>query len=180
MKMPRDEELMLAVRGGDLSAFEQLVLRHQAEAWRAAYRSTGDAAEAEDLAQKVFLRILEAAGRYKPTAGFRTFFFRILTRLCVDHARKKRPVQADPLPQATDSNPSPAEQAEQRAQEQSIQVALDALPANYRMAVVLRYFDGLTGSEMAEAMGVTPKAVERLLARAREVLEPRLKHLLEE
>ena len=46
---------------GDLAAFEQLVLRYQAEAWRVAYRFTGDAAEAEDLAQDAFLRILDAA-----------------------------------------------------------------------------------------------------------------------
>ena len=49
MNVRSDEELMQSVRDGDLDAFEQLVLRHQAKAWRVAYRFTGDAAEAEDL-----------------------------------------------------------------------------------------------------------------------------------
>ncbi len=69
MQTPSSEELMLGVRGGDLEAFEQLVLRHQAEAWRVAYRYTGDPAEAEDLAQNAFLKVLAAAPRYKPTAA---------------------------------------------------------------------------------------------------------------
>jgi RNA polymerase sigma-70 factor (ECF subfamily) len=65
-----DEDLMLRVRAGELDAFEQIVLRHQAEAWRVAYRFTGDAAEAEDIAQEAFLRILDAAPRYQATATF--------------------------------------------------------------------------------------------------------------
>ena len=64
--------------------------------------------------------------------------------------------------------------------ERLIQAALDALPADYRMAVVLRYFEGLSGTEMAEAIGRSVKAVERLLARARSALESRLKGLLED
>ena len=179
MKTPSDEELMLNVREGDLAAFEQLVLRHQAKAWHVAYRFIGDAAEAEDLAQEAFLRILDAASRYHPTASFRTYLFRVLTRLCLDHRRKKRPIPID-LPHMVNDSPSPADQISQGRRDALIQAALDALPANYRMALVLRYFEGLSGSEMAETMGISTKAVERLLARARKALEPRLKHLLDD
>ena len=177
MKTPSDEELMLNVRDGDLTAFEQIVLRHEVEAWRVAYRFTGDAAQAEDLAQEAFLRILDAAGRYEPTATFRTYLYRVLTRLCIDYRRKKRPILSDALPLRPDGEASPAEMAEQRDRDRLIQAALAALPADYRMAVVLRYFEGLSAAEMAEAMGLTPKAVERVLARARHALEPRLRDL---
>jgi RNA polymerase sigma-70 factor, ECF subfamily len=180
MQNPSDEELMLRVREGDLVAFEQLVLRRQSEAWGVAYRFTGDPAEAEDLAQEAFLKILDAASRYQPTARFRTYFYRVLTHLCIDYRRKKRPILSEALLQQTDASPSPAERAVQRDRERIIQAALNELPADYRMAVVLRYFEGLSGAEMAEAMGRSVKAVERLLARAREALEPRLKDLLEE
>lgn len=180
MKTPSDEELMLNVRDGDLAAFEQIVLQHQPEAWRVAYRFTGDAAEAEDLAQEAFLRILDAAGRYEPTATFRTYFYRVLTRLCIDYRRKKRPIPSDSVALRADGQASPAELAEQHDRDGLIQAALDALPADYRMAVVLRYFEGLGGAEIAEAMGKSVKAVERLLARAREALKSRLRHLLEE
>jgi RNA polymerase sigma-70 factor (ECF subfamily) len=174
-----DEELMSAAGQGDLDAFEQIVLRYQAGAWRVAYRFTGDAAEAEDLAQDAFLKILDAAPRYKPTATFRTYFYRVLTRLCIDHRRKKRPVLTDPFPHMPDTAPSPSSQADQAERDALIQAALNSLPADYRMAVVLRYFEGLSGAEMAEAMGRSVKAVERLLARAKSSLEPQLRHLLE-
>lgn len=179
MQTPSDEQLMLSARDGDLDAFEQIVLRHQAEAWRVAYRFTGDAAEAEDLAQDAFLKILNAAGRYKPTATFRTYFYRVLTRLCIDHRRKKRPVLANPFPNMPDTTPCPSARADQAERDAMIQAALNSLPADYRMAVVLRYFEGLSGAEMAEAMGRSVKAVERLLARAKAALEPQLRHLLE-
>jgi len=178
VKTPGDEELMMAVRDGDPAAFEQIVVRRQADAWKAAYRFTGDAVEAEDLAQEAFLRILDAAGRYKHTATFRTYLFRVLTRLCLDHVRKKRPIPIDPLPQAADGLASPPSQVDLKERDKLIQTALDALPADYRMAVVLRYFEGLSGTEMAVAMGRSEKAVERLLSRARSALEPQLRGLL--
>jgi RNA polymerase sigma-70 factor, ECF subfamily len=179
MQTLSSEELMLGVRDGDLDAFEQIVLRHQTEAWRVAYRYTGDPAEAEDLAQNAFLKVLDAAPRYKPTATFRTYFFRILTRLCIDHRRKKRPIFTDTLPDIADVSPSPSQQASQAEREVLIQTALDALPADYRMAVVLRYFEGLSGAEMAAAMGRSVKAAERLLARAKALLKPHLERLVE-
>ena len=179
MQTPRDNQLMLSVRDGDLAAFEQIVLRHQAEAWRVAYHFIGDAAEAEDIAQEAFLRVLDAAPRYKPTATFRTYFYRILTHLCLDHQRKKRPILAEPVPNAADDSLSPSQQASRAERDVLIRDALDALPADYRMAVVLRYFEGLDGTEMADAMGRSVKAVERLLSRARAALEPRLKGLCE-
>ena len=171
---------MLAIGRGDLDAFEQIVLRYQADAWRAAYRFTGDAAEAEDIAQEAFLRILEAAPRYTPAAAFRTFLYRILNRLCLDHVRKKRPTLSDSVPETVDDSLSPLEQVIQAEGDAVIQSALNALPADYRMAAVLRYFEGLSGPEMADAMGRSVKAVERLLSRARAALEPRLKGLSED
>jgi RNA polymerase sigma-70 factor (ECF subfamily) len=176
-----DEELMLALRDdADLSAFEQIVVRHQSMAWRVAYRFTGDAVEAEDLAQKSFLRIFAAAPRYRATASFRTYFLRILSRLCIDYARKKRPVPTDPLPNVADPRPSPSKQTEQREREQLVSAALNGLQSKYRMAILLRYFEGLSAAEMAKTMGVSVKAVERLLARAREKLEPRLRSLVKD
>ena len=180
MPTPSDEELMLSVRDGNLAAFEQIVLRHQAEAWRVAYRLTGDAAEAEDIAQESFLRILDAAPRYKPTATFRTYLFRVLNRLCIDHIRKKRPIFTDSLPQRTDTAPSAIQRLSDGERDAATQAALALLPTNQRMAVVLRYFESLSVAEIAEAMGTSVKAVEGLLARARERLESLLAGLMED
>src|SRR5437867_974093 len=93
-----DEELMLAAGRGALSAFEQLVLRYQSVAWNAAYRFVGDSAEAEDIAQEAFLRVWARADRYRPTALFRTYFYRVLTRICLDHSSKKKPRYSNQVP----------------------------------------------------------------------------------
>jgi len=176
-KTRTDEALMEAVGAGDLSAFEELVLRHQAGAWRLAHRFLGDPGDAEDLVQEAFLRLLAAAERYRPVATFRTYLYRILTRLCLDHARKRRPVLMDVLPEVADGGPTPVETILQQEREQAVRRALDSLPARYRMAVVLRYFAGCGASEMAQVLGTSEKGVERLLARARERLQPHLGHL---
>jgi RNA polymerase sigma-70 factor, ECF subfamily len=168
--MLSDEELMHAVQQGDLSAFQQIVLRHQQTAWRVACRFLGDATEAEDVAQDAFLRILKAAGSYRPTAKFETFLFQVVSRLCLDRATKKHPIYVEKVPEAAAEGASPGEVLEQAERDQRVRRALDGLPANQRLAAILRYYEELSYQEIAVAMGVSPKAVERLLARARGTL----------
>jgi RNA polymerase sigma-70 factor (ECF subfamily) len=173
------EQLMMAVARGDLDAFNEIVLRHQKLAWGIAYRFLGDRHEAEDVAQEAFLRILGAASRYRPTAALPTYLSRIVTRLCLDHARKKRPVPTDNLAAVSAGNPSVADQVAVRDRDQLVRAALGSLPPAQRMAVVLRYFEGLDCRSVALAMETTVKAIERLLARARETLQPLLGGLLD-
>ena len=112
--MASDEELMLAVRDGDLGAFEQIVLRHQQSAWNVAYRFLGDRVTAEDVAQEALLKILDAAKRYRPTAKFRTYLYGVVTHLCLDYARKRKPAYVDDLSAAMEPSPSPADAAASR------------------------------------------------------------------
>jgi RNA polymerase sigma-70 factor (ECF subfamily) len=174
------EQLMLAVAKGDMDAFDQLVLRHEKLAWGIAYRFLGDQHEAEDIAQEAFLRVLDAAGRYRPTAAFPTYLSRIVTRLCLDHAQKKRPLPTDSLTAVQDGNPSAMERMAVVDRDRAIRAALDRLPPAHRMAIVLRYFEGFDCRSVALAMDTTVKAVERLLARARATLEPLLTDLVKE
>jgi len=119
---------MLAVAKGDLAAFDEIVLRHQKLAWGIAYRFLGDRHEAEDVAQEAFLRILDAADRYKSTAAFPTYLSRIVIRLCLDQARKNRPVPTDNLPAVLDGNPSAADQVARQDRDQTICAALAGTP----------------------------------------------------
>lgn len=179
-RSPGDEALMAAVAEGDLTAFEELVARHQDGAWRLAYRFLGDHGDAQDLVQDAFLRLLGAADRYRPLASFRTYFYRILTRLCLDHVRKQRPILAETLPEAPDAAPTPPEVFLQAERESAVRAALVALPARDRLAIVLRYYEGCSAREMAEIMDTSEKGVERLLARARVRLQPALRRWLED
>ena len=160
---------MLRAGRGDMAAFEELVARHQRAALGVAYRFLGDRHEAEDVAQEAFLRILDAAERYVPAAEFTTYLYTVVSRLCMDGARKRSPVYLDDPPEPSPA-PAAADLAESRERDCEVRAALDRLPARQRMAVVLRHFEGLDYAGVARAMGVSAKAVERLLARAREAL----------
>ncbi len=171
---------MLAVARGDLSAFGQLVTRHQTSAWNAAYRFLGNTADAEDVAQEAFLRVLDSAERYQPTAAFRTYLYRIVSRLCFDFARRRRIRRHQPLPDLAANSPSPESVCVLSERAAAVRQALDCLPAAQKMAVILRYYETLNYREIAVVLNTTAKGVERLLAKARVILEARLGRFLEE
>ena len=175
--MIRDGQLMLRAAEGDLDAFNEIVRHHQRTAWRIAHRFLGDPTEAEDITQEAFLRILTAAPRYKPSADFSTYLYRVVARLCIDHARKKRPVFTDSLPEAVDPSPDPATTLARKDRDALVRKALDALPSRQRMVVILKYYEGLRYAEIARTMGTTVKAVERPLGRARKMLQSSLSHV---
>ena len=172
-----DESLMQAAGRGDLQAFEEIVHRHQAWAWRVAYRFLGHEEDAADVVQDAFLRLLDAASRYRPTAGFKTYLYQIISRLCLDRAKKKQPLYLREIPEIPDPSPDAGEAMVHNETAAAVRVALDALPPRQRMAVILKYYEGLSYADIAKAMGITVKAVERLLDRARKMLQTSLAHL---
>jgi RNA polymerase sigma-70 factor, ECF subfamily len=166
-----DELLVQATGKGDLKSFEQIVTRHQAWAWRIAYRFIGNEEDASDIVQDAFLRLLDASGRYRPTAKFRTFFYQIISRLCLDRAKKKQPLFLETIPDTPDPRPSVTDTMMRHEAAIAVRSALDTLPPNQRLAIVLRYYENLNYEEIASALETTTKAVERLLARGREHLK---------
>jgi RNA polymerase sigma-70 factor (ECF subfamily) len=161
-----DEKLMQAVAGGDLDAFNDIVLRYQGLAWKTAHRFIGDPMEAQDVAQEAFLKILEAAPRYREEGAFRTYFYRILTHLCIDRTRRKHPVNIDDFPNIPDPSPGPTDILIDEERRTGVRGALDTLPPNQKAAMILKHFEGLSYVEIARVLGITPKAVERLISRA--------------
>lgn len=177
MAVIKDEQLMLRVAEGDLDAFGKIVRSHQRMAWRVAHRFLGDPVEAGDIVQEAFLRILAAAPRYRPTAAFSTYLYSVVARLCIDNARKKRPVLTGKLSEIAGSSPDPVTALIRKDRDTLVRKTLDTLPPRQRMAVILKYYEDLTYEEIARAMGTKVKAVERLLGRARKALKSNLKLL---
>ena len=91
----------------------------------------------------------------------------MVSRLCLDRVRKKRPVYADQLPNVQDGAPSVLDAMAAAERDRGVRRALELLPSNQRMALILRHFEGLSYRDIASALGTSEKAVERLLARAR-------------
>jgi RNA polymerase sigma-70 factor (ECF subfamily) len=172
--MSSDAELMQAVQQGDLSAFEQIVLRHQALVWSTACRYLNAPTEAEDVSQEAFLRVLDAAPRYRPTAQFKTYLLQIVARLCLDRLRKKRPLYTDNLPERPDDGKTPDDALIEQERHQQVRWAMEQLAPQQRMALSLRYDNDLSYEEIADVLQVSVKAVERSLARGRATLAVRL------
>jgi RNA polymerase sigma-70 factor (ECF subfamily) len=170
-----DAELLARSASGDRRAFDRIVARYGPLALRLAARIAPDRHSAEDIAQEAMVRIWHRAADFDShRARFTTWLYRIVVNLCIDLRRRPAPV---PLPEDFDA-PDPAAAAEQALEQEECRTALyramDDLTAGQRAALTLVYDEGLSGAEAAQVLGVTTKAVERLLARARAHLRERL------
>ena len=183
------EDLMARVAKGDDDAFEILVNRHQTSVLNLIYRFIGDRTQARDLAQEVFLRVWQAAKSYKPEARFSTWIYQITANLCFNElksSRRKKWFQfyrSDEDSENTweqllaDSAPSAEDFLLEKERSRQISDALQSLPDNQRMALVLKRYDGLSYQEIAQIIGCSVSAVESLLVRAKRNLQEKLKLL---
>ncbi|WP_238537675.1 RNA polymerase sigma factor [Zavarzinella formosa] len=176
-----DIRLMLRVREDDPAAFSELVAQFQHRLVGIMHHLVGNADEAEDLAQEVFLRVYRNRKKYSPTAKFSTWLFTIANNLALNALRNRGRKPIVPL-NGSDSGPMGVRPEEQLAKANGetpsfglrqaeladrIRAALDTLNERQRMAVVLNKFEDMNYAEVAEVMGLTPKAVKSLLSRAR-------------
>jgi RNA polymerase sigma-70 factor (ECF subfamily) len=175
-------EWMARIRDGDMEAFRLLVEAHQSRVINTISKLLGSDAEAEDLAQQVFIRVWRSAARYQPTAKFTTWLFRITRNLVFNELRRRKHF-AD----QGEASPEPAERAEREPDrvlledelQKAIQTAIQELPEAQRMAIVLRRYEEMPYEEIARVMGTTVPAVKSILFRARAELRERLAKYLE-
>jgi RNA polymerase sigma-70 factor (ECF subfamily) len=186
-----DAALMLRVQRGDRRAFEALMARHAQAVANFLYHALGDAAEAEDLTQNVFLQVYKSAARYRVTAKFTTWLFTIARNLCLNELRRRARHPALSL----DAPPPEFEDAPARAVpdlrpdgpvdtlllselEAKIQEALGDLPEAQRTAILLYREQDLSYEDIATVLGCSLTAVKSLIHRGRETLKRRLKPYL--
>ncbi len=187
-----DVRLMLRVRDGDATAFEELVLRYQNRLLTVLEHLTGRRDMAEDLAQEVFLRVYRARQRYMPQARFSTWLFTITHNVASNAKRslaRRREVNIEPA----DSGPMeplaqlalaasgqmPTRQADKSEVCHVVRSAVASLNERQRMAVLLSKFEGMSYADIGEVMQVSPQAVKSLLSRARGALRDALTPYLE-
>jgi RNA polymerase sigma-70 factor, ECF subfamily len=177
-----DAELVRNVGAGDGRAAEALVRRHLPRMVGLARRMLGDASEAEDVAQDVFLRVWREAPRWKPgVAKFETWMHRVALNLCYDRLRRRRET-ADPDAgvNVADSAPMPSDQWLARQRAARVEAALAQLPERQRAALVLVHYQELTNIAAAEMLEVSVEALESLLARGRRALKAALADVVDD
>jgi RNA polymerase sigma-70 factor (ECF subfamily) len=162
-----DEELMLQYKDGDKDAFEVLYRRHEKSVLNFIYRIVMDASEAESLCQEAFYKVVKSRKRYKATAQFKTWLFQIALNLCRDRLRRMKhrhhlSLNAPAMTHnhegielqdcVSDPSPNVAENFESGKLESLIKAAIASLPEEEHLVVVLKEYQGMQYSEIAEVL----------------------------
>jgi len=169
----------------DLSAWEppawdDVVRTHGARVYRLAYRLTGNAHDAEDLTQDVFVRVFRSLSSYTP-GTFEGWLHRITTNLFLDSMRRRSRIRfealADDAPERlAGREPSPAQAYDDTHWDDDVQRALDSLAPEFRAAVVLCDIEGLSYEEIADVLGIKLGTVRSRIHRGRSHLREALAH----
>ena len=183
-----DVRLMRLIAGGDTTAFEHLIERHQTLVAGTVARMLGSNSDVEDIAQQVFIRVWKSAGRYVARAKFTTWLLKITRNLVFNEMRRTKrhphlPVQIDPeaeeMALKDEAMATPDANLLQAELQAEIEKAIMLLPDTQRMALVLRRYEELSYEEIADVLDLSVPAVKSLLFRARTELRERLKGYLE-
>jgi len=187
----QDRALVDQARAGDVGAFEMLVRRHQGWVFTLALRMLGDRAEAEDMAQEIFLKAYRGLKRFKGASRFSTWLYAIASHHCLNQleARRRQPLpqgwaggrpdhgETDP-PTAVDRLADQAPRADALLERTDlariVQTELANLTAEHRIILVLRDIQGLSYEEIAQALGLELGTVRSRLHRARMEMRARL------
>lgn len=182
-----DVGLMLRFRHGDLAAFDSLVQRNTGKIHALIYRFLGDSQQAEDLTQEVFMRVYRTAHRYEPTAKFSTWLYRIVANLSFNVLRSRRKDHARQIDTTDDEDELafyrdvpdesavlPHHRMHDAELRERIAQAVNDLPENQKVAIVLNKYEHKSYEEIAEILDCSTMAVKSLLSRARENLRKSL------
>jgi len=161
-------------------SWDQIVEDHSTRVYRLAYRLTGNAHDAEDLTQEVFVRVFRSLHTYTP-GTFEGWLHRITTNLFLDSARRKSRIRFDALPDDADNRlPSPVATPDAAYLNQTfdadIEAALASLSPDFRAAVVLCDVEGLSYEEIADVLDLKMGTVRSRIHRGRAMLRSALAH----
>ena len=183
-----DWALARRAAGGDEAAYAILIERHQGPIHGFIFRSVGEVETAKDLTQEVFVKAWFALGRVQERARFSTWLFQIAANLCRDHAKSKATRNArmtNPMARENDDGGteerefphpglSPDNQAHMNETMAALHRAIAALPVELREAFILGAIDQLPHKEISSILGISPKAAEVRIYRARKILAEQL------
>jgi RNA polymerase sigma-70 factor (ECF subfamily) len=186
-----DVQLMLSFQQGDKASFESLMRKYYPRLLNFIYRFLGDQALAEDIAQETFIKVYQNAGRYKPQSKFSTWLYTIAKNLSLNELRKRKQIAFSLNETFTDGDEEvinriedeaavyPVEKLISEEKSEAVKKAIDELPENQRMAIILLRYENFSYEEIAKTMGASVSAVKSLLSRAKETLRVKLLKLVD-
>jgi RNA polymerase sigma-70 factor, ECF subfamily len=189
--------LVQRAQAGDREAVSELVQSQQTYVYSIAMSLMHNPADAADMTQEAFIRLLRSLGTYRGETKFTTWLYRLVTNICLDGLRRRgRPVESldeqnsgqtgdgaqTPGERLADSDrwTQPEERLELRESATEVREALVSLPATQRLALTLHYFEDLRYEDIAEVMGLPLNTVKSHIRRGKERLAQVLTNPVEE
>lgn len=171
-----EAEIIQTAQQGSLSAFNRLVMSYQGLAYSVAYRVMGDQERAADATQEAFIKAFKAIKQYRG-GSFKSWLLRIVSNTCYDQIRyeKRRPSQplesedyeSDYLPYMVDETERPEESLMRGELSEMLQYAINQLPEDQRLVLILSDVEGMNYQEVADIADVPLGTVKSRLSRAR-------------
>jgi RNA polymerase sigma-70 factor (ECF subfamily) len=176
------KEIIESCRIGDRDAFRALYEMYKDRVYSISfYFFHGDPVVASDVTQQVFLKLMSSIRQFRGDAEFTTWLYRLVINACVDVARSHKSDAVISERSRMEAFTAPGSQEEDYARvqlENSVRVAVSALPPKYRIAVLLRYFEDLSYEQMAKALHCSMGTVASRLSRGHKILAERLKDVI--
>ncbi len=187
-----DVTLMLTFKKGNKASFEKLLTKHYPKILNFIYRLINNKQAAEDLTQEVFIKIYRSVKEYQPKAKFTTWAYTIARNLCLNYLRDHKHVKLslDEMVHEEDDDfkfemedkdsQGPDEAALIQEKRDVVKKAIQTLPENQRIAIILLRYENLSYEEIAQTMKLSVSAVKSLLSRAKEGLRQELSRYIKE
>lgn len=175
-----DDLLLRRIQDGNHEAFASLVQRHAKPFYSLAYRIVQHREDAEDLVQAAFLKLWERPDLWdrRKQAKFTTWFYTVVTNLCLDHTRRKKPLPLSDEIDFVDRRPGQEDFLHHKQRRAMLNGFMRNLPERQQLALNLCFYEGLSNREAADIIGVNLKAVQSLIMRAKTTLREWLKDAL--
>ena len=166
-----DQELVSEIRSGSAVAFERLMRRYERLVYRVAFGFTGDGDSAMDLTQTTFIKVYSRLGSLRQDGSLKSWIARIAANEAMNWERSRRRHPADPLEQEPEDvflrDDSPQESALRRREDrEALHRSLSTLSPRHRLAVVLRYFEGMSTTEISSALECSEATARNILFRS--------------
>jgi RNA polymerase sigma-70 factor (ECF subfamily) len=167
----QDAELLARVVGGDHEAFNQIMRNNEDRVFSVCLRIMGDRDHALDATQETFLTAFRKADQFQGNSALGTWIYRIAVNTCYDMLRKQKRRKTDPIPEHLDpADHAALDAVDSAALRPEIELALLALPPEFRSAVVLSDIEGMGLPEVADVLGVPVGTVKSRVFRGRRML----------
>ena len=163
MQEMTDEKLMQRYAKGDAKAFDQLYARHRAPLYRYFIRQVNNPATANDLYQGAWEKIIKGREKYRPSAPFKVWMYRIAHNHLVDHYRRMRPVDSVEPDTLSDTRADPSQGVIDSEQNELLRAGITALPVEQRNTLLLQLETGLKMEDIARVTGVGRETVKSRL-----------------